>query len=206
MMFDDNVLLELNENALVATELTIIDLNSITHEIVSGTEPEEPFVWIANALIYSDEWSISDAVLYEKFEVFAKEQRNKILAENVIVFDRGAACEAIDSAVLAIYKRPTSLAEEYKGREADALVYKAANYTGVVPARVYGFATPAQLTAQEATDRILLQATQYRDALGQLSDLRMQTYAVMNASSDVDSKSIADNTLAVIASIAAALT
>lgn len=119
--------------------------------------------------------------------------------------DREALSTAIDSAVIAIYSRPTALAEEYKLREAGAVAYKSAEYTGVVPARVAAFAVSAGMTAEAATNLILAQSQQFRAALGQLSDLRMQKYAVMRAETDLDAKNLYDSVMTDIAAIAAAL-
>ena len=112
---------------------------------------------------------------------------------------------AIDAAVMAIYDRPATLGDEYKAREADAIAYKAAGYTGTVPARVDGFATPAGMTAKAATDLILGQAAQLRGALAQLSDLRMQKYAVNRAATEAAALAVYNSAMATIAGIAAAL-
>jgi hypothetical protein len=113
--------------------------------------------------------------------------------------------KAIDVAVIAVYDRPSTLSDEYKEREAEAIAYKAAGYTGTVPPRVDGFATPAGLTAQAATDLILSQAAKLRAALATLADLRMQKYAVLRASTESDAFTIYTQTMAGIAAIASSL-
>lgn len=126
--------------------------------------------------------------------------------------DRGALAAHIDAAVAAVYDRPMTYSKEYEAREAQAQAYKDAGYTGPVPARVAGFATPAGMTTQAATDLILLQAAQFRSALDQLSDLRMQKYAVTRqdangayVATDAEAQALADATLASVAAIAADL-
>jgi len=113
--------------------------------------------------------------------------------------------KAIDAAVMAIYDKPTTLGDEYKAREADAIAYKAAGYTGTVPARVAGFATPAGMTATAATDLILAQATQLRGALASLADLRMQKYLVARAATEAEAQAAYTSAMTAIAAIAAAL-
>lgn len=111
----------------------------------------------------------------------------------------------IDAAVLAIYDRPMALSKEYDAREKAAAEYKGAGYTGTVPARLSGFATPAAMPARAAADRILEKATQLRDALNLLSDLRMQKQAVHRAVTEAEARSIHAAAMASIAAIAAAL-
>ena len=111
----------------------------------------------------------------------------------------------IDAAVAAVYGCFTRFAQEYVQREAQAQAYKDAGYTGTVPARVAGFATPAGMAAQAATDLILSQAAQLRGALDELSDLRMQKYSVTRAATDGEAQAVFDSTMTSIAAIAAAL-
>lgn len=130
----------------------------------------------------------------------------EITARLTAPLDRAALAAQIDAAVEAIYERPTRLSEEYKQREAQAQAYKNAGYAGAVPARVAGFATPAGMTAQAATDLILQQAAQLRGALDQLSDLRMRKYLVTRAATDTEAQVEFDATMAAIEAIAASLT
>ena len=91
---------------------------------------------------------------------------------------RQALVESIDNACAAVYTRVGRFAEEYKEREAQALAYKAAGYTGAVPRQVAAFSTPAGVTPTYATDLILSQAAQLRGALSALGELRMRKYEV----------------------------
>ncbi len=126
---------------------------------------------------------------------------------------RAALAARIDAAVIAIYDKPVLLSKEYEQREAQAQAYKDAGYVGDVPPRVAGFAMPAGLTAQAATDLILQQAAQLRGALDSLSDLRMQKYVVTKrdaltgeyVATDAEAQASADFTLSQIAAIAADL-
>ena len=126
-------------------------------------------------------------------------------ADFALTVKKSAWSKAIDAAVMTIYNKPATLGDEYKAREADAAAYKAAGYAGTVPARVVGFSTPAGMTAQAATDLILGQAAQLRSALAQLSDLRMQKYAVNRAATEAAALTVYSSAMATIAGIAAAL-
>lgn len=113
--------------------------------------------------------------------------------------------DQIDAAVIAIYDRPTTLSEEYKGREKAAADFKAAGYTGTVPARLAGFATPAGMTATAAADLILSQAAQMRGAADLLSDLRMRKYEVKRATTELAARTAHAAIMAQISVIAASL-
>lgn len=120
-------------------------------------------------------------------------------------FDRVAAGRLIDKAVISVYEKPTVLGDEYKLREAEAEAYKASGYTGTVPDLISGFATPAMMSPQAATDLILYQAAQLRGALKQLGNLRMQKYAVTAAATDELAQATFDSTMSSISAIATAL-
>jgi hypothetical protein len=119
--------------------------------------------------------------------------------------DRASLAAKIDVAVAAIYAKPMTYSKEYEAREAQAQAYKDAGYTGTVPPRVAGFAEPAGMTAREAADLILSQGVQLRDALDQLSDLRMRKYAIKRAATDEEAQTIFSDTMAAINAIAASL-
>lgn len=113
--------------------------------------------------------------------------------------------DKLDAAVQAIYDKPMRLSKEYEAREAAAMAYKGAGYSGTVPARVSGFATPAGMTAKDASDLILSQASQLRAALDALSDLRMTKYAIARAANDTDAKALFDAAMTQIQTIGASL-
>jgi len=120
-------------------------------------------------------------------------------------FDRGVAAKQIDAAVLAVYDRPMSLSAEYESREKAALDYKASGYTGSVPARLAGFATPAGMTPTQAADLVLSQSAQMRGALDALGDLRMRKYEVQRAATEAAARTVHTAIMAQIAAIAFAL-
>lgn len=111
----------------------------------------------------------------------------------------------IDATILAIYDKPVTLGEEYKAREKAAADYKAAGYSGVVPPRLAGFATPAGMTPTTAADLVLSQAGQLRGTLDSLSDLRMRKYEVKRALTEADARTVHTAIMTQIAAIAAAL-
>ena len=119
--------------------------------------------------------------------------------------DRDSLSARIDAAAAAVYSQPMTFSKEYEQREAQAQAYKDAGYTGTVPPRVAGFAEPAGMTAREAADLILSQGVQLRDALDQLSDLRMRKYAIKRAATDEEAQTIFSDTMAAINAIAASL-
>lgn len=99
---------------------------------------------------------------------------------NLPEFARQSATR-IDDAAAAIYARVGRFMTEYEAREAQAVAYRDAGFTGTVPPRVAEFATPAGLDATTATNLILSQAAALRTALEQLSGQRMRKYEVINA-------------------------
>lgn len=134
----------------------------------------------------------------EEAEFLAEQASNAIL-------DRDSLAAQIDEAAAAVYDKPMRFSKEYEMREAQAQAYKDAGYTGTVPPRVAGFAEPAGMTAREAADLILSQGVQLRDALDQLSDLRMRKYAVTRAATDEEAQTIFSDTISAINAIAASL-
>lgn len=98
--------------------------------------------------------------------------------------ERANMAKQIDDAVSALYVKPMTFSKEYEQRELQAQAYKDAGYTGDVPARVAGFATPAGMSPRAATDLILSQAATLRGALDLLSDLRMRKYEISRATAD----------------------
>jgi hypothetical protein len=173
------------------TKYAIIKNGIVTNLIVA----EESFAQSIGAIPVSDEVSTGDSW---DGVVFTKPLQPP--------FDRIAAGRLIDKAVIAVYEKPTVLGDEYKLRESEAAAYKAAGYTGTVPDLISGFATPAMMSPQAATDLILSQAAQLRGALKQLGNLRMQKYAVTAAATDELAKATFDSTMSSITAIAAALT
>jgi hypothetical protein len=102
----------------------------------------------------------------------------------VVIVDRAALIARVDQAYRDAIAPKLPFLEEYKQREAQAQAFKDGGYAGAVPARVAEFATPAGLTAQQATDLILQQASAMRDAMGTLAAQRMRKYEVQRAATD----------------------
>ncbi len=82
----------------------------------------------------------------------------------------------IDSTAADISNRWTRFAEEYEKREAQALAFKGAGYTGECGDYITMFSKRAGLTTTEATDLILLQAETLRTLQAQLASERMRKY------------------------------
>lgn len=96
----------------------------------------------------------------------------------VIAAKRQALADSIDAACAAIYTRVGRFSEEYKEREAQAIAFKEAGYSGETPRAVAAFAIPAGVSATYATDVILSQAALLREALAKLGELRMKKYLI----------------------------
>ncbi len=83
---------------------------------------------------------------------------------------------SIDDAAAAEAMKWTRFAEEYKEREAAAIAYKEAGYTGDVSIYITSFSEPAGITNQAAADLILKQADDLRSLQSQLAAERMRKY------------------------------
>ena len=116
------------------------------------------------------------------------------------------AARMIDDASAAIYGRFTRFDQEYVAREAQALAYRDAGYTGDVPRQVAAFAVPAGITAQQAADTILQQAATLRAAIDQLGELRMRKYEVYAAATVAEKLAARDAVLIAIKALGEQLT
>lgn len=153
-----------------------------------------PMYWTGAVWSYAAGiWSVLDTLRYAAITTAALADLKTKLSKQ------------IDDAVLAVYDRPMLLSKEYEAREKAAADYKAAGYTGTVPARLAGFATPAGMAPQAAADLVLSQAAQLRGALDSLGDLRMRKYEVNRATSELAIRTQHAAIMAQIAAIAAAL-
>ena len=75
---------------------------------------------------------------------------------------------------------------EYQVAEADATAYKAAGYTGSVPASVGVWAQAKGWTAQQAADDILAAAASWRQALIGLRQARLMGKEAVRQAADID--------------------
>ena len=125
-------------------------------------------------------------------------------SSEVIAERRQALVDSIDNACAAIYTRVGRFVEEYKEREAQALAYRDAGYTGPVPRQVAAFATPAGVTPTAAANLILSQAAQLRGALADLGEQRMRKFSV-KAAAAADAATVHAQVMAAISAIGAAL-
>ncbi len=93
-----------------------------------------------------------------------------------------ASKSEIDSTAADISNRWTRFAEEYEKREAQALAFKNAGYTGECGDYITMFSDRAGLATTEATDLILLQAETLRTLQAQLASERMRKYELDDCS------------------------
>ena len=102
--------------------------------------------------------------------------------------------DSIDDTAANISARWTRFAEEYKEREAAALAFKEANFTGEVSIYISSFATVAGLDNKSATLLILKQAEGLRTLQKQLAVQRMRKYELKREElSDEELKRIHDD-------------
>lgn len=109
----------------------------------------------------------------------------------------------IDNAVAAVYTKWTRFEIEYRARETEARVYKAANYTGTPGEYLSSYAQYANITLREACDNVLTQADMFALALKLLGDARMRKYEIRRATTPSAAVAAADQVAAAIADIAA---
>ncbi len=83
---------------------------------------------------------------------------------------------SIDNTSSAIAQQWTRFSEEYLEREAQAIAFKEAGYTGECGNYITMYSTRANKTEQEATDTILQQADDLRALQEQLASERMRKY------------------------------
>ncbi len=85
LMFADDAALTLDASGLTAPDLTVSDVSSETHKIVSGNEPALPLYWVAGALAYdSGYWYVFDQVTYDNFVAQARALYEKKAHENAV--------------------------------------------------------------------------------------------------------------------------
>jgi len=129
-------------------------------------------------------------------------------ASQQLAEEQTSLCVQIDSTADAVYvaiggPSPGRLAE-YQQAEADALAYKAAGYTGTVPATVACWVTASGMTAQAAADNIIATATAWIACLQTIRAARLLgKKAVTSAASIADAQAAADSAIADIKAVQA---
>lgn len=113
------------------------------------------------------------------------------------------ACNAIDDAVSAVYVKWTRFQKEYDARLAAAEAYAQAGYTGPVSVYIASVADAAGITAQQAADQVIEQATMFEIALEQLGAARMRKFEVKRAADAAAALALQDAILAQVSTIAA---
>jgi hypothetical protein len=106
--------------------------------------------------------------------------------------------DSIDAKVAAIYSNWTRFQQAYLNRAAAAQAFKDAGYVGDPGEWVTGFAVPAGMTNQAATDLILSQSVSLNGALLALDTLRMRKYEVVNAADPATAQAAYDDIMAKI--------
>lgn len=118
-------------------------------------------------------------------------------------------CSNIDSAAQAVYNgigssSPGMLAE-YQQANADAQAYKAAGYTGAIPATIECWVTASGMTPQAATDNIIETAGAWIGCLNAIRAARLLgKAAVKKATSITDAQAAATAAISQIQAIASA--
>lgn len=111
----------------------------------------------------------------------------------------------IDGRVAAIYSNWSRFQAEYDARLTAAQTYKNAGYTGDVSPWISAYASAASISSQAAADNILSQGNSLNAALQTLGGLRMQKYAIQNASDLAAATTIYTNLLSQIEQVAASI-
>ena len=156
-----------NESALETKQL--IDFKG--QYILVDRQPTELHKWNGNSWIVDEK---------KKTEI------KRELIKNLV--------DSIDDTAANISARWTRFAEEYKEREAAAIAFKEANFTGEVSVYISSFATVAGLDNQSASLLILQQAEKLRALQQQLAVQRMRKYELKHeALSDEKLKNIHDD-------------
>jgi hypothetical protein len=107
----------------------------------------------------------------------------------------------IDRAVADVSSTFTRFQMEYEAREKAAQAYKDAGYTGDPTTWITSFATSVDMPAKQATDLILAQASQLREAIRLLGSARMGKYKIQTAADMVEARATYDAIMAQIATI-----
>ena len=164
---NDFVEMEINESELETKQLIYFK----GQYILVDRQPTELHKWNGNSWIVDEK---------KKTEIKLE------LIKNLV--------DSIDDTAANISARWTRFAEEYKEREAAALAFKEANFTGEVSIYISSFATVAGLDNKSATLLILKQAEGLRTLQKQLAVQRMRKYELKHeALSDEELKNIHDD-------------
>ncbi|WP_112083921.1 hypothetical protein [Haemophilus influenzae] len=167
-----------NESALETKQL--IDFKG--QYILVDRQPTELHKWNGNSWIVDEK---------KKTEI------KRELIKNLV--------DSIDDTAANISSRWTRFAEEYKEREAAAIAFKEANFTGEVSVYISSFATVAGLDNQSASLLILQQAESLRTLQQQLAVQRMRKYELKHeALSDEELKNIHDDIIGKMQTLAEA--
>lgn len=109
--------------------------------------------------------------------------------------------DTIDNRVKFIYNRFMAFRMEYELREAAALAFKSSGYAGQPDALVKRFADNSGMGYQAATDLILAQSANLRNAIPALGNLRMDKYLVTRAATLAAAQAAFDATMTAIDAI-----
>lgn len=96
--------------------------------------------------------------------------------------------ESVDLQVERISSKFTRFQMGYEEREAAAKAYRDRGYTGDPTTWVTRFADNTGMSYQAATDRILEQASLFRNSLMELENFRMDKYLILQASTEHQAK------------------
>ena len=167
-----------NESELETKQL----INFKSQYILVDRQPTELHKWNGNSWIVDEK---------KKTEI------KRELIKNLV--------DSIDDTAANISSRWIRFAEEYKEREAAAIVFKEANFAGEVSVYISSFATVAGLDNQSASLLILQQAERLRALQQQLAVQRMRKYELKHeALSDEELQRIHDDIIGKMQTLAEA--
>ena len=104
----------------------------------------------------------------------------------------------IDSRIKFIYNRFMAFRMEYEMRESAANAFKSGGYAGEPGDLVKRFADNIGMSYSAATDLILSQSANLRNAIPSLGNLRMDKYLVLKAASLSDAQMAYEATMSAI--------
>jgi hypothetical protein len=151
--------------------------------LITGSGQLGPFMIITEL---SDRW-VCDGIEYQHNVVGSATVGDWVTPVHTVTTDeRAALLKKIDADTDAIYLAVQgNRGPEYQLAETDAIAYKAAGYTGTVPASVQSWATAKAQTAQWSADDILTTATAWRGAQASIRANRLARKEAARTASDL---------------------
>jgi hypothetical protein len=82
LMFADDAVVLLDGSGLSGPDISVTDISSETHEVVTGSRPEPSLYWVPGALSFDGAWGVYDPVTYDAQAARAQATYEKNLANS----------------------------------------------------------------------------------------------------------------------------